>query len=425
MRRYEMVSIDGLKPYENNARTHSEEQVKKIVRSIEEFGFINPVLIDGDFGIIAGHGRVMAAKKMGMTEVPCLFVEELTEAQKRAYIIADNKLALDAGWDEHILHLELAELADMDFDITLTGFELDDIEDDEPQEVVEDEYEIQPPKEPRTKLGDIWQLGRHRLMCGSSTDEWKVAELMCGAKARLLFTSPPYSDMREYNGGKDLSVDNIASFIAKYRPYTDYQCVNLGIQRKDHEIVQYWDEYIAIARDAGYKLMAWNIWDKTKCGSIGNQSAFFPIRHEWIFVFGTEFYEINLTWDKAEESIKKGNHERRVRQADGRMEVSTTGDLSNPKKQMESVVQILPEQGAIIKEHPATFPIKLPSEYIMAMTDKGDNVIEPFGGSGTTLIACEQLDRNCFIMELDEKYCDVIIDRWEQFTGEKAVLLNG
>ena len=248
---------------------------------------------------------------------------------------------------------------------------------------------------------------------------------MAVAKGKVLFTSPPYSDMREYNGGKDLSVNNIASFIARYRPFTDYQCVNLGIQRKDHEIVQYWDEYIAIARDAGYKLMAWNIWDKTKCGSIGNQSAFFPIRHEWIFVFGTEFYEINLTWDKAEESIKKGNHERRVRQADGRMEVSTTGDLSNPKKQMESVVQILPEQGAIIKEHPATFPIKLPSEYIMAMTDKGDNVIEPFGGSGTTLIACEQLERNCYIMELDEKYCDVIIDRWEQFTGEKAVLLNG
>ena len=129
-----MVSIDGLKPYENNARTHNEEQVKKIVRSIEEFGFINPVLIDGNFGIIAGHGRVMAAKKMGMTEVPCLFVEDLTEAQKRAYIIADNKLALDAGWDEELLHFELAELQDMDFDITLTGFDVDALYEDELQE---------------------------------------------------------------------------------------------------------------------------------------------------------------------------------------------------------------------------------------------------------------------------------------------------
>ena len=419
-----MVSIDGLKPYENNARTHSEEQVKKIVRSIEEFGFINPVLIDGEFGIIAGHGRVMAAKKMGMTEVPCLFVEDLTEAQKRAYIIADNKLALDAGWDEHILQIELAELQDMDFDITLTGFELDDIDDDEPQEVVEDEYEIQPTKEPRAKLGDIWQLGRHRLMCGSSTDEDNVATLMGGAKARILFTSPPYSDMREYNGGKDLSVDNIASFIAKYRPYTDYQCVNLGIQRKDHEIVQYWDEYIDIARDAGYKLMAWNVWDKQMCGSIGQQSAFFPIRHEWIFVFGTEFFEINLTWEKKEGSIVP-TRIRDVRQADGSMKPSGKGDTTQTHKQMESVLPMLAELGAIRSLHPATFPVGLPSEYIQAMTDKGDNVIEPFGGSGTTLIACEQLERNCYIMELDEKYCDVIIDRWEQFTGEKAVLLNG
>ena len=419
-----MVSIDGLKPYENNARTHSEEQVKKIVRSIEEFGFINPVLIDGDFGIIAGHGRVMAAKKMGMTEVPCLFVEDLTEAQKRAYILADNKLALDAGWDEHILQIELAELQEMDFDITLTGFELDDIEDDEPQDVEEDDYEIAPPEAPRTKMGDIWQLGRHRLMCGSSTDESNVAKLMDGAKARILFTSPPYSDMREYNGGKDLSVDNIASFIARYRPFTDYQCVNLDIQRKDHEIVQYWDEYIAIARDVGYKLMAWNIWDKTMCGSIGQQKAFIPIRHEWIFVFGTEFYEINQTWEKKEASIHDAKI-RYVRQTDGSMKPSGTGDMTNKYKQMESVLTCCSEVGSIRSLHPATFPVGLPSEYIQAMTDKGDNVIEPFGGSGTTLIACEQLDRNCFIMELDEKYCDVIIDRWEQFTGEKAVLLNG
>ena len=204
---------------------------------------------------------------------------------------------------------------------------------------------------------------------------------------------------------------------------SNYQCVNLGLQRKNHEIYPYWDTYIDIAKDCGYKLMAWNIWDKTKCGSIGNQSAFFPIRHEWIFVFGTEFYEINPTWKKAEGSIKQGAKERRVRQADGSMSVSTTGDLSQPYKQMESVLQLLPEQGAIIKEHPATFPVGLPSEYIQAMTDKGDIVIEPFCGSGTTLIACEQLGRKCYGMELEPKYVDVIIARWEQFTGKKAVKL--
>jgi DNA modification methylase len=188
--------------------------------------------------------------------------------------------------------------------------------------------------------------------------------------------------------------------------------------------VQYWDDYIAKAKECGYKLLAWNVWDKTKCGSIGNQSAFFPIRHEWIFVFGTEFFEINNTWKKADASIKTGSKARRVRQADGTMKVSSTGDLSNPYKQMESVIQILPEQGEIIKEHPATFPVQLPAEYIKAMTNEGDSVIEPFGGSGSTLIACEQLNRKCYMCELDPHYCDVIINRWEQLTGQEAVLLT-
>lgn len=158
MRKYENVKIDKLKPYENNARTHSDEQVEKIMRSIEEFGFINPVLIDGDYGIIAGHGRVMGAKRLGMTEVPCLFIEDLTEAQKRAYILADNKLALDAGWDDEILKQELKALDDMNFDITIAGFDLEDLDFNvEDVEFQEDDYEEEPPEEPRAKLGDIWQ----------------------------------------------------------------------------------------------------------------------------------------------------------------------------------------------------------------------------------------------------------------------------
>ena len=194
MRKYENVNIDKLKPYENNARTHSPEQVDKIVRSIEEFGFINPVLIDGDYGIIAGHGRVLASKKMGMTEVPCLFIEDLTEAQKRAYILADNKLALDGGWDETLLKIELTELQEMDFDITLTGFELEDIElEDYSREVEEDDYDEEPPTEPKAKFGQIYQLGRHRLMCGDSTDKSMVEKLMDGNKADMVFTDPPYN----------------------------------------------------------------------------------------------------------------------------------------------------------------------------------------------------------------------------------------
>lgn len=181
MRKYANVCIDKLKPYERNARTHSAEQIEKIANSIKEFGFINPVLIDGDFGIIAGHGRVEGAKKLGMTELPCLFVEDLTEEQKRAYIIADNKLAEDAGWDEELLKIELGELADLDFDISLTGFSFGDLEElsSDPKEVIEDEVpEADEENEPIVKRGDIWKLGNHYLMCGDSTCKEDVERLM-------------------------------------------------------------------------------------------------------------------------------------------------------------------------------------------------------------------------------------------------------
>ena len=379
-----------------------------------------PIVIDSQNIIVAGHTRWKAAKKLGLSEVPCIVADDLNDEQIKAFRLADNKVSEKAEWDFELLSDELEDL--FDFDMSVFGF--DDVqEDEEPQEVTEDEFDVETAPEPRAKLGDIYQLGNHRLMCGSSTNIEDVEKLMDGSTAKMLFTSPPYSDMREYEGGKDLSVDNIAMFIAAYRPFTDYQCVNLGIQRKENDIVQYWDEYIRIAKESGYKLLAWNVWDKLMCGSIGQQSAFFPIRHEWLFVFGTEFFEINQTWEKKEESIKD-TRQRKVRQADGSMKYSSTGITSNKYKQMESVLPMHAELGSIRSLHPATFPVGLPGEYIKAMSDVGDIVIEPFCGSGTTLIACEQLDRCCYGMELEPKYVDVIIDRWEQFTGEKAVLIS-
>ncbi len=271
---------------------------------------------------------------------------------------------------------------------------------------------------------DESEIHSHFLMCGDSTKEEDVAKLMNNERAKILFTSPPYSDMREYNGGKDLSVSNIAKFIKTFSNYAEYQCINLGIQRKEYEIIQYWDEYIKIAKSVGYKLMAWNVWDKMTVGSIGQQKAFFPIRHEWIFVFGNEYYEINKTWEKKEENIIHNQKPRLRRQKDGTTKYSSAGITSDKLKQMESVQQIMSEHGEIRHEHPATFPIQLPSEYIKSMTNEGDNVIEPFGGSGSTLIACEQLNRKCYMMELDPHYVDVIIERWENFTGQKAVKIN-
>lgn len=414
----EYVSIDDIFPYENNAKIHTDEQIDQIANSIEEFGMIDPIGIWKNSEIIEGHGRLLACKKLGIKEVPIIRLDELTDEQRKAYALAHNKLTMNTDFDFRILDEELASLDEID--MSLFGFEKTEIE--EPKPVVEDEFTEDVPS--RVKKGEIWILGDHRLMCGDSTSDEDVEKLMEGDTADILFTSPPYSDMREYNGDKDLSVNHLSEFIKAYRDYTDYQCVNLGIQRKDHEIVQYWDDYIKEAKNVGYKLMAWNVWDKTMAGSIGQQSAFFPIRHEWIFVFGTEFFEINQTWEKKESSIGKRNNRRKVRQKDGTTKYSTVGDTTNVYKQMESVVSVCSENGKIRALHPATFPVELPAEYIKAMTDVNGAVIEPFGGSGSTLIACEQLQRKCYCMELDPHYCDVIIERWENFTGKKAVLLD-
>lgn len=419
----ENVKVSSLKPYEKNAKKHPKEQIEFIANSIRDFGFRQPLVIDKDNVLVIGHGRLAAAKKLGIKEIPCVRADDLTDEQIKALRLADNKTN-ESEWDLELLNVEIDDI--IDIDMSQFGFDVSaDFEDEEPITTMEDELPEDDEVETRCKLGDIWQLGEHRLICGDSTSAENVALLMDGAKAKMLFTSPPYSDIREYNGDKDLSVSNIVNFISAFRPYTDYQCVNLGIQRKNHEIVQYWDEYIEKARECGYKLMAWNVWDKTMAGSIGQQSAFFPIRHEWIFVFGTEFFEINETWEKKEASITDNGGQRKVRQKDGTTTYSTKGDTSHKYKQMESVVSICSECGAIRALHPATFPVGLPAEYVKAMTDEGDIVIEPFGGSGTTMIACEQLNRKCYMSELDERYCDVIIQRWENFTGKKAVKING
>ena len=418
-------------PYANNAKKHSRQQINNVAESIKQYGFVQPIVIDRNGVIVIGHCRALAAQKLGMAEVPCICVDDLTPEQVNALRLVDNK-SNESDWDYDLLADELAEL-------DLSGFDFDfgiEIE-EEPSEVFQDEVpEIGMQEVAKTKLGDLWQLGKHKLLCGSSTEQKDVDKLLDGQHSKLLFTSPPYSDMREYNGNKDLSVENISTFIDRYKSYADIQTVNLGIQRKKQEIVQYWNEYIEVAKQCGLKLLAWNVWDKMMCGSVGQQSAMVPIRHEWIFVFGEKPAKVNLTWAKKESSIYANGGRRKVRQADGSMKESSKGVTNKAYKKMESVVDI-PEQtslesvtkqvsecGKIRSEHPATFPVFLPCEYIVAFTDKEDIVIEPFCGSGTTLIACEQLDRVCYGMELDPKYCDVIIKRWENLTGEKAVLLN-
>ena len=372
--------VNELIPYINNSRTHSEEQVNQIVASINEFGFTNPLLIDEKDNIIAGHGRLLASKKLKMEEVPCIVLSGLTEAQKKAYIIADNKMALNAGWDEELLKIELENLKELDFDLELTGFNVDELDDifkvEQEQEIIEDDFDIEPPEEPKAKLGDIYQLGNHRLMCGDSTSEEDVAKLMNGVKADMVFTDPPYnigyqgvSDKRTIKNDK-MEDEEFIDFLQQSIPICDtaYVCCSW----------QYEHLFKMAMTNLGMPPKAMIIWNKVNPAQ--HLDKYFK-QHEIIFYYG------------------KFGGEKTLR-----------GDIWECKRQKNTI-------------HPTMKPLELIS---MALKDNPDKkiVYDGFGGSGSTLIACEQLNKNCYMMELDPHYIDVIIKRWENFTGEKAVLLN-
>lgn len=373
--------VNELIPYINNSRTHSEEQVNQIVASINEFGFTNPLLIDEKDNIIAGHGRLLASKKLKMEEVPCIVLSGLTEAQKKAYIIADNKMALNAGWDEELLKIELENLKELDFDLELTGFNVDELDDifqaEEEQEIVEDDFDIEPPEEPKAKLGDIYKLGNHRLMCGDSTSEKDVKKLMNGVKADMVFTDPPYNIA--YSGIKDkrtiendkMNDEDFVDFLEKFimKCDTAYVCCSW----------QYEHLFKKAMTNIGMAPKAMIIWNKVNPAQ--HLDKYFK-QHEIIFYYG------------------KFGGEKTIR-----------GDIWECKRQKNTV-------------HPTMKPLELIG---MALEDNPNKkiVYDGFGGSGSTLIACEQLNRSCYMMELDPKYIDVIIKRWEEFTSKKAVLIKG
>jgi len=318
-----------------------------------------------------------------------------------------------------MLKVELTELKDLDFDLSLIGFDADELANLlEPEQVdgLTDEDAVpEPPETPVTVAGDVWILGNHRLMCGDSTSIDAVEKLMDGQRADFCFTSPPYADQRNYNGGKELSTEHLATFIRASSANCEFFAVNLGLSRKAGEINTYWDDYIAEAKNCGLKLVSWNIWNRSgEGGSIGNMTAAFPINHEWIFVFSTDAPELNRT----------------ILNKHGGKGVSATirgSDSEFSKRQ--SVVHEFGKLGTVFQcgvqrgknEHPAMFPVELPKTYIEACTEKNGVVYEPFAGSGTTLIACEKTTRYCRLMELDPKYCDVIVKRWQEFTGKQAV----
>lgn len=380
--------VNELIPYINNARTHNDEQVSQICASINEYGFTNPILIDEKNSIIAGHGRLLAAKKLKMKEVPCIVLCGLTEAQKKAYIIADNKLALNAGWNDELLKIEFENLKELDFDLNLTGFSadeidaiLDNIEDD--KEIVEDEFDEEPPEEPKSKVGDIYQLGNHRLMCGDSTKEEDVAKLMNGVKADMVFTDPPYG----YN------------YQSNMRTKTE----KFDVLMNDDKILDFMKPLKIVNDGFVFICTTWKVLDK------------------WIPLFN-EYYNLSnmIIWNKGGGGIGDLKH---TFSTDYEIILCSNNGREITGKRIGSVWSI-GKDNANDYVHATQKPIELSANAIKNVTKENQNVLDVFGGSGSTLIACEQLNRKCYMMELDPKYVDVIIQRWENFTGEKAVKIN-
>lgn len=401
----EEISIGALKEYGRNTRTHSAEQVEQLKRSITEFGFTNPVLIDEKNVIIAGHGRTRAARELGMEKLPCVRLAGLSEAQKKALRIADNQLALNAGWDEELLKIELAELQAEDFDLDLIGFSDEEIENllqtpEEKPEVTEDDFNAEE-AEPRCKRGDIWQLGAHRLMCGDSTDAKSVAKLMNGDRADIAFTSPPYgaSDSagvrehyvkgkerlktfyNEHSDDKESWRNLFKASLQNMMKHTDAQFVNVQMLA-DNKV-----DLLSVVNDFSERLVDIIIWDKHRAAP-QMQPNILNNRFEFIFIFDNE------------------NNSRTIR-------------YGNFHGTEQNFIEVVLEQNKYADVHKAVFPVALPSE-IIRLNSKCKSVLDLFGGTGTTLIACEQLGRKCFMMELSAKYCDVIISRWEQLTGKTA-----
>ena len=384
----ELVSIDKLIPYVNNARTHSKEQINKLRSSLREFGFINPVIIGRDYGIIAGHGRVMAAREEGINEVPCVFVDHLTEAQKKAYIIADNRMALDAGWDEEILRVEIEALQAEAFDISLTGFGEDEISDlfgSDKTDVEDDDYDLTAALEKAAfvEKGDVWVVGRHRLVCGDATNEADVATLMDGKRANLIVTDPPYGVSFKSNSGLTIKNDSMKdeefyNFLYKSFANMVAHTENGGaayVFHADTEGLTFRKAFI----DAGFHLAGVCIWSKN---SLVLGRSDYQWQHEPV-LYGF---------------LKNGKH----RWYSDRKQ-TTIWNFNKPKRN---------------ENHPTSKPLDLLSYPIRNSSQENAIIIDTFGGSGSTLMACEATNRICYTMELDEKYASVILRRYVEDTGD-------
>ncbi len=434
----EYRKVEALIPYARNPRTHAESQIAKIAASIVEYGWTNPILVDGDNGIIAGHGRLAAARKLGLDQVPVIELAHLTPAQKRALVIADNRLALDAGWDEELLALELAELSEAGYELALTGFERFEIDAlladaaiaDEPEQQ-DAEADAEPdadddvpgtPVVPVSRPGDVWQLGAHRLICGDAADPSVIAALMQGDSARLCFTSPPYDNQRDYTSGGIKDWDGLMRGVFAHLPMADdgQVLVNLGLIHRDNEVIPYWDAWLGWMRQQGWRRFAWYVWDQGP-GMPGDWAGRFAPSFEFVFHFNRQSRKPNkivpCKHAGQESHLRADGSSTAMRGKDGEVGGWTHKGLPTQDNRIpDSVIRVMRHKGKIGQDidHPAVFPVALPEFVIEAYTDAGDIVFEPFGGSGTTMLAAERTGRICRTVEIAPEYVDVAIKRFQQ-----------
>lgn len=416
-----------LLPYARNARTHSDSQVAQLAASIKEFGFNNPVAIDGDGMILCGHGRVMAAQRLGLDEVPTVCLSHLSDIQKKAYILADNKLALNAGWDNDMLKVELEDLKFSNFDLDLVGFsteELDEImnQGEEP-EVEEDDYTVAIPEEPKAKLGEIYILGKHRLMCGDSTSIQDVEKLMGEQQADLLLTDPPYNV--DYEGGTDKKLkiknDNMEDQAFRQFLVDVYKAADHVMKPGAPFYIWHADSeganFRGAAKDMGWQIRECLIWVKNSL-VLGRQD--YQWRHEPC-LYGWKAGAAHYFTDSRAEST--------VIEDQVNVDKLSKDELKTLCKKLldpgiETTV-IREKKPSINDVHPTMKPVKLFGRLVKNSSKRNDIVLDLFGGSGTTIVACEQLNRRAYLMELDPAYVDVIIDRYQKLTNVEVMRSDG
>lgn len=436
MPRDEIISlpIDALTAYAKNSRTHSDAQVEQIAASISEFGWTNPVLVDEDGGIIAGHGRVLAASRLGMEVVPCLLLDGLTQAQRRAYVIADNKLALNAGWDNELLSLELDELKDGGFDVLLTGFTEEEIDALRPVEVraglTDDDAAPALQPDPVTKPGDVWVCGKHRLLCGDATSVEHLERLTMGQPVDMWLTDPPYNVDYEGKTKDALKIDNDSMADGDFRTFLRDSFVTADTVMKAGSVFYIWHadsegyNFRGACHDAGWKVRQCLIWKKQTL-VMGRQD--YHWKHEPCLYGWKEGAAHRWFGGRKKTTVLElGESTPFVRLDDGRWEVSigerrflVAGDATVEEVAMSVLEFDRPTRST---EHPTMKPVALFEYQMLNNTKGGDLVLDSFGGSGTTMIAAEKNGRYARLLELDPKYCDVIVKRWQDWTGEAATL---